>query len=329
MRIPQQIISWLCVLLVGCSTPVIPDDPRWQQIDNSRLPPADLNLSIPGLEPCTTSADRRIHLNSQQPVTVLAHGCFGSSARFRALAEVFAFHGQKAICFAYNDRDSLTKSSTELINSLEALNKAVPGQPITLIGHSQGGLISRKALVSERFDALNISEEIQLVTISAPFSGIAAAEHCGWPSLQVLSLGLVIPFCHIISGDKWYEITSSSPFIQEPGTLLPQIDRHVKIVTDERDSCRLKDKNGHCQEDDYVFSLAEQYFPVVDGEPRTENVELHAGHSEIVGDYQVVPHKLIDLLQQRGVMHQTAAQHRPELKKLLAQLYSVPAKVPR
>jgi len=48
----------------------------------SRLPPADISLTIPGLGPCTNNPDRTLHLNSQQPVTVLVHGCRGSTGNF-------------------------------------------------------------------------------------------------------------------------------------------------------------------------------------------------------------------------------------------------------
>ena len=115
----------------------------------SRLPTSDINLTIPGLGPGTNNPDRTLHLNSQQPVTVLVHGCRGSTGNFRALAEVMAFQGQQSACFDYDDRDSLMVSSAQLANSLDQLAAQMRNKQITVIGHSQGALVSRKALVAD------------------------------------------------------------------------------------------------------------------------------------------------------------------------------------
>ena len=168
-----NLIAFIAAVTIstGCTTP-IPQDPELATIDDSALPVPDLSLQIPGLSPCTTHSDASIHVNSREPVVVIVHGCFGSAARYRALAQVFAFHGQQAVCFNYNDRDSLMKSSAELINSLDLLSSHMQNRQITVIGHSQGGLIARKALVKEREDRLQTDDaSLRLVTISAPFPG--------------------------------------------------------------------------------------------------------------------------------------------------------------
>ena len=308
-------------MLSGCRTPAAPlPDPAG--IDNSNLPPPNLSLKIPGLSPCTTSPDATLHLDSHQPVTIIVHGCRGSAARFRSLAQVFAFHGQQAVCFSYNDRDSLTKSSAELIDALSLLASKMEKRRLTVIGHSQGGLISRKALTTARKDKFPAGESsLRLVTISAPYAGIAAADHCTSRAARLFSLGLVIPVCRLISGDKWYEITRSSPFIRKPGELAQQVGIHLKIVTDETGTCRRYDDNGNCVESDFVFSLAEQYFEPVDDPSCVENIEVAAGHAEIVGDADVAPWKLITLLQQKSIIRVTSAARRDELSALLSILY--------
>jgi alpha-beta hydrolase superfamily lysophospholipase len=309
------------LMLSACRTSA-PPLPEPAGIDRRSLPPPDTSLKIPGLSPCTPSPDATLHLDCHQPVTIIVHGCRGSAARFRSLAQVFAFHGQQAVCFSYNDRDSLMKSSTELINALNSLSTKMHNRRITVIGHSQGGLISRKALIKERKDPLSGGNAPQrLITISAPYAGIAAAGHCASPAARWMSLGLVIPICRLISGDKWYEITRPSPFIQEPGELIPTVAVHLKIVTDEAGSCRRYDDNGMCVADDFVFSLAEQYFEPVDAPACVENIEVAAGHAEIVGDDNTAPEKLIRLLQQKGIMHQTPPARRDELATLLSRLY--------
>ena len=130
-----------------------------------------------------------------------------------------------------------------------------------------------------------------------------------------------LPICRLISGDKWFEITRYSKFIKAPGVLVDQVSEHLKIVTDERDSCRRSAKNGRCLEDDYVFGLAEQYKDLVDRESVVENVEIKAGHSEIVGDHRVPPRKLIDILQRFGIMRPTIPTRRSQFERLFADLY--------
>ena len=311
------------ILLVAACAAQVPDDPMLETYDRSRLPESDLTLNISGLRPCTSSLDQAVHINRYEPVVVLTHGCFGSAARFRALAEVFAFHGQQAICFTYDDRDSLTGSATEMADALRELERHMHQRHITVIAHSQGGLIARKALTQNLANPLwpERKSTIRLVTISAPFAGIAAASHCGSETMLTYTLGLVGLACRVITGSKWFEITDASAFIQQPGELLPEVNEHLKIVTDEHDSCRSYSSGGECLESDFVFSLEEQYHDPVDHHEGVANIEIRAGHSQIVGDYQTPPHELITILQQHGVMRSTPGERQAALDMLLSRLY--------
>ena len=307
-------------LLAGCATEGT-IDPELRSIDQGNLPPANITLSIPGLGPCTDNPDRSLHLNSHQPVTVLVHGCFGSSGQFRGLAQVLAFHGQQTVCFTYNDRDSMMLSSSQLITALDQLAQKMNNKHVNVIGHSQGALVARKSLVVDRPDPLRNGDlKLRLVTVSGPFSGIAAANQCGNPVTQALSLGLVGLTCKIATGDKWSEITYTSKFILQPGTLHQQVHDYLKIDTDERGTCRRLD-NGACAEKDDVFSLKEQRNAIIDRDPVTRIVEVKAGHVEIVGDNRVAPVKLISILQQNGILNPTEPQRRADLNLLLAKLY--------
>jgi hypothetical protein len=162
---------------------------------------------------------------------------------------------------------------------------------------------------------------LTLTTISAPLAGIAVANTCGSKALHWLSLGLLPGLCWIVSGDNWYEITAPSSFIRQPGALVPSVKRYLKVVTDERDSCRRRDKGGACLESDYVFTLPEQYQPLVDSYPQVTNVEVRAGHVEIVGYKDVAPRKLLAILQQQGLIAATPPERRGALERLLAELY--------
>ena len=96
-----------------------------------------------------------------------------------------------------------------------------------------------------------------------------------------------------MTGDNWYEITASSDFMRRPGPLVASVRRYVKVVTDERDACRRRDAAGACVESDYIFSLAEQYQPIIDGYPLLANVQVAAGHVAIVGYKGVAPRLLV------------------------------------
>lgn len=316
------------LLLAGCSGPswFSPRDPS--DLDRGTLPTPNVALSIPGLGPCTDSPDRTLRFDSSQPVAVLVHGCYGSSGLFRSLAQVLAFHGQQSACFTYDDRDSMVKSSRELIAALDALGRGMGNKSVTVIGHSQGALISRKALVADRPDPITNRElQLSLVTVSGPFSGIASANRCGDPVTRKFTLGLIGPMCRLATGDKWNEITYTSDFILNPGTLHPQVGHHLKVVTDERGTCRRLD-GGNCLESDDVFSLQEQRHPIVDGAPRTKVEEVKAGHVEIVGDTRSAPVKLIGVLQGNGILNATAPHRGAALDALLARLYGAPAPPP-
>jgi pimeloyl-ACP methyl ester carboxylesterase len=318
---PITLISVFLATLAGCAV-APPYAPETQPLDPGRLPTPDIAVNIPGLGPCTDAPDRRLHLNSNQPVTVLVHGCKGSAGRFRSLAQLYAFHGQQAVCFSYNDRDSLVRSSHELIVAIDDLSGHMRNKHLTVMGHSMGGLVARKALERDRTDSWRRHDvDLSLLTISAPFAGIGIAETCGYAAAQWLSLGTVVGICRLITGGNWYEITSSSEFIRRPGPLLASVQRYLKIVTDERDTCRRQDESGRCVASDYVFSLSEQYQNVVDGYPQLINVEVDAGHVEIVGDRRMVPRKLLAILQEQGMLAPTPPERRVALERLLAKLY--------
>ncbi len=310
--------------LAGCATRSLPD-PAYYEMEAGLLPAPDRTLEIPGLGPCTDSPDRRLQLNSAHPVNVLVHGCFGSSGEFRGLAQVLAFQGQQAACFTYDDRAALGKSAGALRDALSRLAGEGGVPAITLIGHSQGALIARRAMTAQA--APLPATQLDLVTISGPFAGIAAAKPCGFDWMHVLSLGLTKASCHLVTGAKWADITYSSRFIREPGGLEAGVGRYLKIDTDERDTCRRRE-DGRCVESDLIFSLDEQYQPLVDGDPRTRTVQVAAGHVEIVGDKRVAPVKLLDVFQQEGVLRPVSAARLPAYRALLARIYQDPSLAP-
>lgn len=309
----------LSLLLGACASGIRPEPA--ERIEAGKVPPPDAVLDIPGLGPCTDSADRSLRLNRSEPVKLMVHGCRGSAGEFRALAQVFAFEGQQSACFSYDDRDALDDAAAQLRRALKDLNAAAPEASLTVIGHSQGALIARRAL-SDHPLAENLQDlpAAELVTISGPFAGIAAARPCGWTWLHTISLGLTAVSCQIATGSKWRDITDNSAFIRKPGALSPQVSRYLKIDTDERQTCR-REAGGRCVESDEIFSLAEQRLEGVGDDARLKRLELKAGHVEIVGDRNVAPLKLISALQQEGVLKPTLPARQAAFTRLLGKLY--------
>ena len=252
----------LLILLGGCASRE-PLNPAYFEIERGNLPPADITLNIPGLGPCTDNPDRSLHLNSSQPVNILVHGCFGSSGQFRGLAQVLAFQGQQSACFTYDDRANLTSSATELRCAVNQLATQTHTPKITVIGHSQGALISRKSLTELPIvTPQEFNTDLRLVTISGPFDGIASAQTCGKTWLYPLTLGLLPISCYIVTGEKWSDITNTSSFIREPGSLDLKVSNYLKIDTDERNSCR-RTEGTRCALNDYHFPLRHCVAPLL------------------------------------------------------------------
>lgn len=321
-NMPKIALLLSACLLAGCAShdPIVARD-----LDPGRLPTPDRTLSIAGLGPCTDNPDRSLHLKTGEPVTVLVHGCFGSSGQFRALAQVLAFQGQQSACFTYDDRAALDDSAGALRRAATLLAGQAGSPPVTIIGHSQGALIARRALTDALAPAPSLpatqAVDWRLVTISGPFSGIAAASTCGKSWLYPLTLGLLPLSCNLFTGAKWKDITFSSNFITEPGQLLVGVN-YLKIDTAEEGTCR-REVDGRCLEGDDIFSLAEQRNAQVETGTAVDRVQVQAGHVEIVGDKLQAPTKLITVLQDKGVLRPLAASRRAEFDQMLARVYGL------
>ena len=276
---------------------------------------------IVGLFPCGAEGPDVAELDPTRPVTVLVHGCNSSGERFKTLAQVFEANGQQTICFNYNDRDYINTSATQLASALSALQRRLEPGELTVLGHSQGGLIARRALQADLPRPLITREgfSYRLVTISAPFSGIASSADCGRTWLHVLSLSATVVVCLAATGNKWTEIPPGSQFMTNQTPFVGT--RHLQIVTDERATCRERRADGTCKVDDFVFGLEEQYSSIVTTDSRVITVELREGHAAVVGENGVAPLLLIDALQKQKVLAATPPERRSSFAGLLARLY--------
>lgn len=280
-------------------------------------------LEIPGLLACADGA-QDVTLDPSKPVHLLVHGCNSSAARFKTLAKVFEASGQQTVCYSYDDRARLEDSSGGLARAITALKPHLKTRELVVLGHSQGGLVVRRALVDEQRDRVADDDfTIRLVTISSPFDGIQSSRHCSYLALHVVSFGLTSGICQLIAGIKWLDIHPRARMIRLPGQLVPTVTQHLKIVTDEAGAC-LRGPDGKCNKSDFVFTVEEQNQQVVDADPRMAGRKVAAGHVEIVGETGEAPVKLIKLLQDDGVLATPPAGQEQAFADLVKRLYDEP-----
>jgi pimeloyl-ACP methyl ester carboxylesterase len=310
-----QLVLSASLLLSACAAPTAARA-RIQLAGGGELEPA-------GVDSCDSGRPLS-ELDPSRPLTVLVHGCNFSAGRFRTLARVFQAHGQQTICFNYDDRASLDVSSQQLRDAIETLSPAFHGATLTILGHSQGGLIARRALIQERKDRPLHAEGVsfRLVTVSAPFSGIRASSDCGSLPLRILSFGLTAAICQIVTGSKWHEIYPKSDFIRAPGSLIEAASVHLQVVTDERGACLRRNAQGGCSRDDFVFSLDEQRSAAVERDRRTAVDQIHAGHSAVVGEDGAAPWQLIHVLQAQKILASTPPEQRESMARWINALFS-------
>ena len=280
-------------------------------------------LQIPGLLACADGA-QEVTLDPATPVHLLVHGCNSSAARFKTLAKVFEASGQQTVCYNYDDRARLEDSSGGLARAIAALKPHLKTRELVVLGHSQGGLVTRRALVAEQRDRVADDDfRIRLVTVSSPFDGIHSSRHCSYLALHVLTFGLTSGICQLIAGIKWLDIHPRARMIRLPGQLVPAVTEHLKIMTDEAGACQRR-PDGSCGKPDFVFSLEEQNQKVVDSDPRMASRTVKAGHVEIVGETGEAPVKLIKLLQDDGVLATPPAGQEQAFADMVKRLYDEP-----
>lgn len=262
-------------------------------------------------------------LNAGQPLAILVQGCNASLGRFHGLAEVFALHGQQALCYGYDDRRRIQEVGRELARTITALHTRLRSD-VTLLGHSQGGLVARAAATklgmpsgAQRRAPLRLT----LVTVSSPFNGVRAAKDCGATWMHVLSFGVTLAVCRGIAGAKWRDIHQGSALVRSPARLSDAVRSHFEIRTDERGSCRRYARDGRCARSDYVFSLSEQENPRMARDARITTDIVRSGHVAVVGNDNVVPYELLSRLQQHHVLRPTPRGSSVALHALLNSLF--------
>ncbi len=275
-----------------------------------------------GLSACRADAGRRLVIDPTRPLNVFVHGWRATAGRFRTLADVFQAHDQQSVCFSYNSRHSIEANSASLTTALLELEKHIQPHLITVFGHSNGGLIARRALSRNRQDGLSrlLRSPYRLVTVASPFNGIRAASQCGEVWLHAATLAFSALACQVVAGDMWDEIHASSHHVTEPDPLVRQVREHLLVVTLERDHCYQEDVNGECLRYDFMFEPEEQLNPRITRDSRVRSVRVDAGHSGVLGDDNVVPVALMNALRAEGVLQLPAPKERPVVASSIQQI---------
>ncbi len=297
-------VVWVIVFSGGCAS--VP-------VSLVRTGDGDPGIPVRGLIACGESEDAPLQLDPARPLVLFVPGPGDPGTRFREISSQFELQGRQAACFVYDRRHSLEESSARLIRVLEELETRLPPSRILVVGHGTGGLLARRALIRERAHALQTAPgySYALVTVAAPFAGVRSSADCGRRWLQVLTLGASALVCNLVAGETWQELPPGSPFVTHPGTLLPEVEDAVQVVTDERGACRRRAVDGSCLVPDAVFTVGEQRNAAVERDPRLHLVQVAAGHSEIVGDVGIPPAKLIAVLEEEGLLTPSMRVARP------------------
>jgi hypothetical protein len=313
----RRVLPLAALALLSCAGPLATAPVRFDDRSTEQQ-----TLAIEGLGSCSPDQPDELTLRTDAPLVVIVHGCFSSGGAFRELAQVFEFHGQQTACFNYHDRRGLRPTADRLRTVLDHLGRRMPDQQIVVLGHSQGGMVSRIAMSDVESDQEPPAGRFRLVTVSSPLNGIDAAAHCGLPWLHWLSLGITSGVCQAITGSKWPDIHPRSGFWTDPDPLSEGVSEHLMIVSDERGTCRRRDEEGECEEDDFVFTTTEQANPRITADERVTAVTIEAGHVAIVGEHGAShPAKLIEALQAHGVMLPTPPELQVAYEAMIRRVY--------
>lgn len=258
-----------------------------------------------GLAPCGAAGATGAWIDGDRPVVVAVHGKADSPLRFAALADALADRDAQTVCFHYDARRRVDPAARRLRGALASLRAQLdPGVTVTVLGHSLGGLVARRALVRDLPGArpARLRGPLRLVTAATPFAGVKAARDCGRDWLHVLSFGATAVVCQFVAGDSWHDIHPNADLIRRPGRLDPAVARVLQVRTVERGACQRQRDDGTCLRDDFVFTLEEQQSAVVDADPRVDVAVVRSGHVQIVDDRGAPPRKLLTALERAGVL---------------------------
>lgn len=247
---------------------------------------------------CDATRGRPAASGPANSVAVLVHGRGAGGDQFGALARALGAQGHRVLCFNYDYRERVAESARKLGAALDSLRMRAVAQQVTVVGHSQGGLVARLALAEDAASKTDpyLLPRVTLITVATPFAGVRLASVCGRPGLRVASLGTISMVCRMVTGANWREIHPNAELIRRPPPLSARVVKHVAIVTDERNSCRRWGVTGECERDDFVFSVEEQLGAAILSDPRVRVQQVGGGHVELLGAPGRCPHEVMSAM---------------------------------
>jgi pimeloyl-ACP methyl ester carboxylesterase len=220
--------------------------------------PAAAQESLPRIDP--HGGDRAA------PLAVVVHGINPTAGQLDPLADSLVRRGYRVLQFHYDDGQDLDRSATELGALVRTHLTSAPSPHLTVVAHSMGGLVSRRALTEGHPAGLaSLGLRTRLVTVASPFGGFKSAN---WARFD-LGIG---PASHDDLGTR-------SRFIRHPGALGPDVVHH-KLETDETGRTVL---DGERRVKDDVVGPKRQRNEVIDAAAAERHV-IPRGHVEVVND---------------------------------------------
>lgn len=235
----------------------------------------------------------------QKPVVVLVHG-YKSEDELSPLADAYKKKGYEVVRFKYDWEDSLEKSADQLVDEITSIQQKYHLKEVKVVAHSMGGLVSRRAMISDRNKTLANKEfKVDFISIASPFGG--------FPSANVAKL---LPYNILGTKESHRSLATRSAFITNPGNLGRNIT-HTKIETIETNKKRniirevvIKGRNTSTTYKlpvtvkDAVALPHHQTNDKVDKDPQVSKIiRLDMGHvGVLVNEYQEVSSELKEVL---------------------------------
>jgi pimeloyl-ACP methyl ester carboxylesterase len=214
------------------------------------------------------------------PVAIVVHGIMPVHAHLDAVIDYMSGRAQ-VYYFQYDDMQDLNATAQQLGEKVREVLEQYPTRSLTIVAHSMGGLVSRRACTVDHPSGLAaLGIQLRLVTIASPFAGYTGADYAR------MDMGM--------GADSWQCMGATSKFVTQPGDLGPAV-RHSKIETNETGKTRRE--GGETLGDD-AASLDQQRQAVVDQQAASTQL-LDKGHvAALITEQRTLPAETREALDQ-------------------------------
>lgn len=204
-----------------------------------------------------------VPFDATRPVVVLVHGWDPEPGQMDPLGVELGRRGYSVVRWHWDWLANMEKSAEAFARGMQQLIAEQRLPELRIFTHSQGSLIARRALTTERAVTLAGSVPIRLISLAAPFGGFLSAN--GTYTMPWNIFGIK---------ESHRQLRSWSRFIRRPGTLGSNAS-HVKIDTNEPGKTRI---NNGVVEDDSRLKPRNERQKVVDAAV-LRRYELQLGHA--------------------------------------------------